>query len=160
MIVTSKITINPHSAEVVETERGGGKLPSNVACFFIKAPELPTGLRIDPFVSCMREGGLFRIVVVNETSKPITLPKFQLLGTVELTQQFVENIAKVSEYQSKIPQIAIEQIEESLPNLRDDFKSQFKEFLTENISLFAFSTEDLGSTGVIEVLRDFSFITL
>ena len=150
MVVSTKPTIPPFSASVVESERAGGKLPKNVACFFVRAPELPAGLRIDPFVSSMREGGIFRIVVVNETDAAITLPRFQVLGEIELTQQTVSQIASVSEKRIPIKKENIEIIENALPTIDDEFREQLRTFLLDNHTLFAFSTSELGCTGIVK----------
>ncbi|KZS20625.1 Uncharacterized protein APZ42_012631 [Daphnia magna] len=56
MITPPKITIPLYIAQVVESQRGGDeKLPQNVTCSFIPAPELPKGVRLDPFVSKTHE---------------------------------------------------------------------------------------------------------
>ena len=148
MIVAKKIKIPPFSASVIESERGGGKLPLDVGCYFTKAPELPNGLRLDPFVSQMQEDGLFRIVAVNETNKPITLPEMQVLGRVSLTPQ----VAKTSISACTIGNTTVDPavLEAALPDLPNEQKEALRSLLTENASLFAFATKDLGSTGLVK----------
>ncbi|KAK4009578.1 hypothetical protein OUZ56_018712 [Daphnia magna] len=100
MITPRKITIPPYTAQVVESERGGGKLPPNIACSFIPAPEFPKGVRLDPFVSKKQGNGLFRIVIINEIDKQITIPAFRVLGTVVFTEEKTQHTVASCSYQN------------------------------------------------------------
>ncbi|KAI9557201.1 hypothetical protein GHT06_017018 [Daphnia sinensis] len=70
LVAREKITIKPFSATVVESEGNGAKLPPNLA-----------GVRVDPFVNKSSEEATFTIALVNETNKPISLPRYEIIGT-------------------------------------------------------------------------------
>ncbi len=87
-----KITIKPFSATVVESEGNGAQLPPNLAFYLNRGPGLNSGLRLDPFISNGDEGAVFSIAVVNETNKPITLPKYELIGTLDFSRVKKEHV--------------------------------------------------------------------
>ncbi len=147
MIVSKKLKIPPFTASVVESERGGGKLPLNVACHFEKAPELPAGLRVDPFVSEMQEEGLFRIVVVNETNKSITLPEMQVLGKVSLTPQVAHTT--IASCSTKTAPVDPNIFDPALQGVPTEQKDALRSLLIDRSNVFAFKTSDLGSTGLV-----------
>ena len=148
MIVSERISIPPHTARVVESERGGGKLPLDVACHFHRSPELPNGLRLDPFVSKMQEAGLFNIVVVNETNKTITLPRFQVLGRVSLNRVQPRHTEKIcaAQPQSIDPSV----FDAALSTLSGEARASLRKVLIDNADTFSFSTKDLGCTGLVK----------
>ena len=45
-VTQRKLKIPARSVLVVESGRGGGELPPNIACFFVPSPELPQGIRV------------------------------------------------------------------------------------------------------------------
>jgi hypothetical protein len=59
--------ISARSVLVVESGGGGGKLPQDIACFVVQAPELPQGIRVDPRLSKETTNGLFKIYLINES---------------------------------------------------------------------------------------------
>jgi hypothetical protein len=150
MIVSTAIKIPPHTAQVVESERGGGKLPLNVACFFHKAPELPAGLRIDPFVSEMQEEGLFRLVVVNSTHQPITLPRFQVLGRVALHQSHLKETVQIASCTSEPKSVDPAKYDAVLKHIPPRDASKLRALLEENSDAFASETKELGCTGLVK----------
>ena len=148
MIVAEKTTIPPYTARVVESERGGGKLPLDVACFFTRAPELPIGLRLDPFVSTMQEEGMFNIVVVNETNKTIVLPRFQALGRVSLQRMQLRETERINA--CSLQPIDPTVFDSALSNISGDIHTKLRDVLVENADTFSFSTKDLGCTGLVK----------
>lgn len=148
MIVARKIKIAPFTASVIESERGGGKLPLDVACYFVKAPELPEGLRLDPFVSEIQEEGLFRIIAVNETNKTITLPELQVLGRISLRPQVVRD--HIASCTTERKQTDLSALEAALPNLPKEQTEPLKALLFEKANIFASNTSELGSTGLVK----------
>jgi hypothetical protein len=150
MIIAREIKIPPHTAQVVESERGGGKLPLNVACFFHKAPELPAGLRIDPFVSEMQEEGLFRLVVVNTTHQTITLPRFQVLGRVALHQSHIKTTEQIASCISKPKSVDPAKYDSILQHIQPEDASKIRTLLEENSDAFASETKELGCTGLVK----------
>ena len=76
--------IKPFSATVVESEGNGAQLPPNLAFFLQRGPGLNSGLRLDPFINKNSEEAAITIALVNETNKPISLPRYELIGTLAL----------------------------------------------------------------------------
>ncbi len=73
-VTKRKLKISARSVLVVESGGRGGELPPN-ACFFVPAPELPQGIRVDPR-SKERTDGLFKIYLINDSDTKVKLPKF------------------------------------------------------------------------------------
>ncbi|XP_045032412.1 uncharacterized protein LOC123474377 [Daphnia magna] len=149
MMVAVKTKIPPSSACVVESENSDVKLSLDTACFLVKNPRLPAGLRLDPFVSTKRDNGMFRIVIVNETNQTISLPRYTILGHVVFEPPTL--IASCST-QPTIIDPAI--FEASLPDVTETIKGELRKLLLEKQSIFAFQTRDLGNTGLVKHVID------
>ncbi|KAK4009713.1 hypothetical protein OUZ56_018859 [Daphnia magna] len=92
IVAREKITIKPFSATVVESEGNGAKLPPNLAFFFHRGPGLNSGVRVDPFTNKSSEETNFKIALVNETNKPISLPNYEIIGTLGFCRIEKDNI--------------------------------------------------------------------
>ncbi|KAK4021820.1 hypothetical protein OUZ56_003729 [Daphnia magna] len=92
IVAREKITIKPFSATVVEPEGNGAKLPPNLA-----GPGLNSGKRVDPFINKSSEETLFTIALVNETNKPISLPRYEIIGTLGFCRIEKDNINSCDE---------------------------------------------------------------
>jgi hypothetical protein len=143
-----KITIKPFSATVVESEGGGGQLPPNLACYLHRGPGLQSGVRLDPFITKSDNGTVFSVAVVNETNKPITLSKYQVIGTLEFSRVEKVNINFCStavnspttlNFDSNLP-LAMPEVDRTL----------ITQFLNKRNDMFASKTGELGKTGLVK----------
>jgi len=96
IITRERITIKPF-ATVVESEGNGAQLPPNLAFYFHRGPGLNSGLRIDPFLNQSSKVAAFTIALVNETNKPISLPRYEILGTLGICRVEKEVISTCTE---------------------------------------------------------------
>ena len=81
MVTEKKIILKANHQMICQGELAGGKLPPDIACFFSPSPGLPKGIRLHAFVSEMLEDGMYNLVITNDTSQPIRLPREFHLGT-------------------------------------------------------------------------------
>jgi hypothetical protein len=81
-VAQRKMKISSRSVLVVESGGVSGELPSDIACFFVPAPELPQGIHVDPRLSKETTNGLFQIYLINDSDTKIKLQKFQVLGRI------------------------------------------------------------------------------
>jgi hypothetical protein len=100
VLVASRIKLPPFSACVMESGGNGAKLPPDTSLYLERNPHLPTGIRVDPFLTTDPNMGIFRIVVVNETNNSITLPSTTSLGRI--TFQKNQQINQVSEAKTEL----------------------------------------------------------
>ena len=148
IVAREKITIKPYSATVVESEGNGAKLPPNLAFFFHRGPGLNSGLRIDPFVSKDREKAAFTIALVNETNEPISLPRYEMIGTLGFHR--VENVTINSCAESELSPSAVDFANNLPPEMSEADKTKLVNFLTNRQSTFASTTGGLGKTGLVK----------
>ena len=149
MTVAFRVKIPPSSACVVESENSNVKLSLDTACFLVKNPRLPAGLRLEPFVSTKLDNGLFRIVIINETNHTISLPRYTILGHVA----FEPPTHKAS--CSTTPTVIDPAIFETcLPDVAENIKSELRSLLLDHQNIFAFQTSDLGNTGLVKHVID------
>lgn len=147
VVSQEKIKIPAHSAQIVESEGEDGNLPPNVVCMFRSAPELPKGIRVDPLVTKNERKGLFKIVLVNETNRRITLPKFQVIGKISFeVKKNPQTIAACTTTKLVDPAI----FDSVLSNIPPKGSVLVKDLLTEKNHIFASKTEELGCTGVVK----------
>ncbi|KAK4003863.1 hypothetical protein OUZ56_005614 [Daphnia magna] len=149
MMVAVKTKIPPSSACVVESNNSDVKLFLDTACFLVKNPRLPAGLRLDPFVSTKRDNGMFRNVIVNETNHTISLSRYTILGHVVF-----EPPTLIASCSTKPTTIDPAIFEASLPDVTETIKGELRKLLLENQSIFAFQTRDLGNTGLVKHVID------
>lgn len=135
MMVALRTKIPPSSACVVESENSDVKLSLDTACFLVKNPRLPAGLRLDPFVSTKLDNGLFRIVIVNETNHTIYLPRYTILGHVVF-----EPPTLIASCSTKPTTIDPAILEASLPDVAENIKSELRSLLLENQSICVSNT--------------------
>jgi len=150
IIAGKKITIMPYSATVVESEGNGAQLPPNLALFLKRGPGLNCGLRLDPFINSNTKSNepVFTKAIVNETSKPITVTKYEVIATIECTRVERVNINSCTEEELSPSTLDFEN------NLSTDIsevdKSKMINFLERKKEIFATSTGELGKTGLVK----------
>lgn len=151
-VTGSKVAIMPFSAQVVDTTHLVRSLPTELSFSFCRAPELPLGLRVDPFISESEKGTVIHLVIVNRTDKTITLPKLQVLGCVETKEKISVKIASCST--NKKPD-CLEDFSENLPpDLRGEDLERMLAFLNSHLDMFASNASQLGSTGLVKHVID------
>jgi hypothetical protein len=149
IITREKITIKPFSAAVVEYEGNGAQLPPNLAFFLHRGPGLNSGLRLDPFINKSSDEAVITIAIVNETNKPISLPRYELIGTLEICRVEKENIKTCAKRELSSSGVTFDA---NLPlNIEESDKIQLTNFLTDRKSIFASSTKELGKTGLVKL---------
>ena len=147
IMAREKITIKPFSATVVESEGNGAQLPPNLAFYFHRGPGLNSGIRVDPFINKSSEA-VFTIALVNETNHPISLPKYEVIGSFEV--QRVEKIQINSCAEHELSPSAID-FNKNLPvDLTKIDRTNIINFLTSRRSMFASTTGELGKTGLVK----------
>lgn len=121
----------------------------NIASSFVKAPKLPNSLSIDPFLSNNWKDVLFYLVIVNETKESITLPCFQVLGTVKITNQPVSKVASVKERpEPPNDPTLLASIESAITALQQ--RNSLQSFFLNNFHIFAFKVSELGCIGLLK----------
>ena len=143
-----KITIKPFSATVVESEGNGAQLPPNLAFYLNQGPGLNSGLRFDPFISLGNEGTVFSIAIVNETNKPITLTKYELIGTLEFSRVEKDSINSCN--LNEQPSITLD-FKNNLPlEMPEIDRANITTFLDSRKTMFASTAGELGKTGLVK----------
>ncbi|KAK4007315.1 hypothetical protein OUZ56_012475 [Daphnia magna] len=127
MMVAVRTKIPPSSSSVVENEIGDVKLSLDTACFLVKNPRLPAGLRLDSFVST------------------------QLYNGVACDFRSAHPIASCS---TRTTVIGSATFEASLPDVAENLKRELRSLLLENHNIFAFQTSYLGNTGLVKHVID------
>ena len=137
IIAREKITIKPFSATVVESEGNKAQLPPNLS-----------GLRIDPFINKSSEEAAFTIELVNETNKPISLPRYEVIGTLEICRVEKHNVNTCAERELSS---SVFNFDSSLPvEMPELDRINMTKVLNDNQAMFASSTGDLGKTGLVK----------
>ena len=100
MVTAKKTVLKPHSQIICISDLAGGKLPSNIDCFFSPSDGLPLGIHIHAFVSGTNDLSKYNIVVSNDSPNAIKLPKgFPLCAVCHRykTQFATQNTIQVTE---------------------------------------------------------------
>ena len=125
-----------------------GQLPPNLAFFFHRGPGLNSGLRIDPFINKSSEEAAFTIALVNETNKPISLPRYEVIGTLEICRIEKYNVNSCAERELSS---SVFNFDSSLPvEMPELDRINMTKFLNDKQAMFASSTGDLGKTGLVK----------
>jgi hypothetical protein len=141
--------IKPFSATVVESEGNGAQLPPNLAFCLHRGPGLNSGLRLDLFINKSSDEAAITIAIVNENNKPISLPRYELIGTLEICRVEKENIKTCAKRELSSSGVTFDA---NLPlNIEESDKIQLTNFLTDRKSIFASSTKELGKTGLVKL---------
>ena len=151
-VTDSKVVLPPSSATVVETSPFGRHVPKDMTFVLRTALELPTGLRIEPYVFEIGAGGLFRIVVVNTLNSAVILPKFQVLGSLDFINNKKVSIASCSVQGSSSIDVDLN-VPES-PDLKGEDLKILSLFLRQHSHMFATKTAELGCTGLVKHVID------
>ena len=163
MVTAKKIILKANHQMICQSELAGGRLPPDIACFFSPSPGLPKGIRLHAFVSEMLEDGMYNLVITNDTSQPIRLPRGFPLGAIyyKNTKDFqTQNSNSSTKIQinsmttinpSQAPP-SIETLFDSVvpPNLKPSVYLELKQCILSNKDLFAFTPKELGTTVLIK----------
>jgi hypothetical protein len=145
-VAQRKMKISARSVLVVESGGGGGELPPDIACFFVPAPELPQGIRVDPRLSKETTNGLFKIYLINDSDTKIKLPKFQVLGRITFEiKPPRQTVAACTNSNSKT-----NDFDPVLSNVPAEGKTTMKNLLDNSQHIFGSKTDELGCTGVVK----------
>jgi hypothetical protein len=137
-----KITIKPFSTTVIESEGNGAQLPPNLAFYLNRGPGLNSGLRLNPFINKGDEGAFVSIVIVNETNKPITLPKYELIGTLDFSRVGRQNInSSTDDEEPSVPLDFKNNLPQEMPEID---RENITKFLESRRKMFATKTGELG----------------
>lgn len=140
----------PYTAEVCYVQEGNvsKKLPSDMACFVERALELPPGIEVHPFVSSIVDSGNYLIIISNETNRFVSLPKFQVLGTLkfhnprasyETVEQRFCSISSISE-----------KTEINYSEIPEQKREEFKQLISDYTDVFAPNSYEIGKTDYIK----------
>ena len=144
-VAQRKMEISTRSVLVVDSGGGGGELPPDKACFFVPAPELPQGIRVDPRLSKERTDGLFKIYLINDSDIKVKLPKFQVLGRISLKKNPCQIVAACTTSSNNTNDF--DPVQSNIPA---EGKVAMKNLLDNSHYIFGSKTEELGCTGVVK----------
>jgi hypothetical protein len=108
---------------------------------------LPTGIRIDSFLTTDPNIGIFRIVVVNETNNSITLPSTTSLG--QITFQKNQQINQVSEAKTESSK-NLDAFRKIIPGIGEELRGELCTLLIEHQYSLASKNSDLGYTELVK----------
>ena len=122
--------------------------PPDTSFLFKGNPGLPTGLRIDPFISKGTEVA-FRLVLVNESNKTIKLGSTTSLGRISFVKNQTIKVAS-SSTTNATPQ----NFEECLKDIPEEYQEPLGAVLNNHHHSFAFQTSELGHTDLVKHVID------
>lgn len=126
---------------------GSTQVPPDLTLYLEQNPRLPSGIRVDPFLTTDPNIGIFWIVIVNETNHSITLSSTTSLS--HITFQKKQHVKRVSEAKS----VSVENFNlfnAVVPGIWVKLQDALRDLLINHQHLFAFETSDLGHTDLVK----------
>ena len=159
-----KLMIEPRSYVVCYVNRDtvSQELASGEACFVVPHPHLPEVVNIHPFVSSTTDSGDYLLIISNVSSQPVTLNKFQVLGTVQFCKeksgfastkpQFasVNAISELEGYDRSCAHANDLQTDQLKADIFMAYEEPLKGLLMEFSDIFAPNNYEIGRTHLIK----------
>ncbi|KAK4045448.1 hypothetical protein OUZ56_033054 [Daphnia magna] len=115
---------------------------------FPEGPGLNSGVRVDPFINKSSEEAVFTIALVNETNKPISLPRYEIIGTLGFCRIEKDNINSCAE--RELTSSTVDFTNNLPPDMSGVDRTSITMFLIDRKSIFASTTGELGKTGLVK----------
>jgi hypothetical protein len=150
IILHKRHVICRQTAVVVEAKTTGSFPYASTLATFIFTPSqnLPKGIQIQQFIGKISASGRYEIIIENQSSNDIFLPRTMQLGTIEVVCNVIGQITckTTREENTKNEMLDLTVLREVYPQ----FQQPISEIITDFIDLFALKNSQLGSTDLME----------